>query len=158
MPASSDYYAKWLMPLAAQGAPTHDPQLVATLAQPDLVPQVVDWLARNSGMPVAVSRSADCRDAGSARPARELGNPVNPHLFRSSFQPSWPSTTLSNIAWLKAVLGHADYRTTERAYNMARALDAARRYQLTLALLQNRKTVAGTLVHRCFLGLGPVGD
>ena len=37
----------------------------------------------------------------------------------------------------RAVLGHADYRTTERAYNMARALDAARRYQLVLASLQS---------------------
>jgi hypothetical protein len=40
------------------------------------------------------------------------------------------------------LLGHGDYRTTQQAYNLGRALDAARRYQRVLRSIRqpNRRT------------------
>ena len=72
----------------------------------------------------------------SATTRRELGKPVNPHLFRKLIPTELAIHDPEHVGVAQAVLGHADYRTTERAYNMARALDAARRYQLVLASLQ----------------------
>ncbi len=38
----------------------------------------------------------------------------------------WRYMSFSRFVWL---LGHADYRTTQRAYNLGRALDTARHHQ-----------------------------
>lgn len=67
---------------------------------------------------------------------RELGNAINPHLFRKLIPTELAINDPEHVGIAQAVLGHADYRTTERAYNLARALDAARRYQQLLASLQ----------------------
>lgn len=72
----------------------------------------------------------------SGRTRRELGRAVNPHLFRKLIPTELAIHDPEHVGVAQAVLGHADYRTTERAYNMARALDAARRYQLVLVSLQ----------------------
>ncbi len=87
----------------------------------------------------------------SGRTRRELGRAVDPHLFRKLIPTELAIHDPEHVGVAQAMLGHADYRTTERAYNMARALDAARRYQLVLGVAAG--AVAGGPSRR-FLGIG----
>jgi site-specific recombinase XerD len=63
---------------------------------------------------------------------RELGKPVNPHLFRKMIPTELAIHDPEHVRVAQPLLGHADYRTTEQAYNLGRALDAARRHQQVL--------------------------
>jgi integrase/recombinase XerD len=60
---------------------------------------------------------------------RHLGHPMNPHLFRKL-----PPTELAihdpeHVGLSQALLTHATYDTTQKFYNLARSIDAARRVQ-----------------------------
>jgi integrase/recombinase XerD len=104
----------------------HRPRLTRLTGDKDAM-----WLSRR-GRPFT-------RDVGkviAATTRRELGKTVNPHLFRKLIPTELAIHDPEHVGVSQAVLGHADYRITERAYNMARALDAARRYQVVLASLQ----------------------
>jgi len=78
---------------------------------------------------------------------RELGHAMNPHLFRKL-----PPTELAihdpaHVGVSQAVLSHASYDTTQKAYNLAQSLDAARKVQSQLATLRGesqRKKVVET--------------
>jgi integrase len=58
---------------------------------------------------------------------RELGRSINPHLFRKIIPTELAIRDPEHVGVAQPMLGHADYRTTEGAYNLGRALDAARR-------------------------------
>jgi integrase/recombinase XerD len=64
----------------------------------------------------------------SAVTKRELGHAVNPHLFRKVIPTELAIRDPSHVGIAQPLLGHADYRTTQQAYNLARALDAAREH------------------------------
>lgn len=64
----------------------------------------------------------------SRRTERELGHDLNPHLFRKLVPTELAIHDPEHVGVAQPLLGHADYRTTERAYNLGRALDAARRH------------------------------
>jgi integrase len=60
---------------------------------------------------------------------RELGRGLNMHLFRKL-----PPTELAihdpeHVGIAQVLLDHTDYRMTQQAYNLGRAIDAARRHQ-----------------------------
>jgi integrase/recombinase XerD len=104
----------------------HRPRLAQLTGDKDLM-----WLSRR-GRPFT-------RDVGkviSATTRRELGRTVNAHLFRKVIPTELAIHDPEHVGVAQTILGHAGYRTTERDYNMARALDAARRYQMVLASLQ----------------------
>jgi integrase/recombinase XerD len=65
----------------------------------------------------------------SAVTKRELGRNINPHLFRKIIPTELAIRDPGHVGIAQPLLGHADYRTTQQAYNLGRALDAARRHQ-----------------------------
>lgn len=70
----------------------------------------------------------------SRRTGRDFGRSVNPHLLRKLVPTELAIRDPAHVGIAQPLLGHAEYRTTERAYNLGRALDAAARHQ---RLLQN---------------------
>ena len=67
---------------------------------------------------------------------RELGRAVNPHLFRKLVPTELAIHDPAHVGVAQRLLGHASYRTTKDAYNLASSLEAARRYQGALAALR----------------------
>jgi integrase/recombinase XerD len=108
-------------------------------------------LVRRSPMPVAGDafwisdggRSLTAKEVGqriSAVTKRELGRDLNPHLFRKICSTELAIRDPEHVGIAQPLLGHADYGTTQRAYNLARALDAAGRHQ---AVVQSIRAGAG---------------
>jgi integrase len=64
----------------------------------------------------------------SRRTKQELGRDLNPHLFRKMVSTELAIHDPEHVGVAQPLLGHADYRTTEAAYNLGRAIDAARRH------------------------------
>jgi hypothetical protein len=60
---------------------------------------------------------------------RELSRNINPHLFRKIAQTDLAIHDPAHVGIGQHVLDHASYRMGQEAYNLARSLDAARRYQ-----------------------------
>jgi integrase len=58
---------------------------------------------------------------------RELGSSINVHLFRKIASTELAIRDAAHVAIAQPLLGHADYRTTQRAYILSRSLDAARK-------------------------------
>jgi integrase/recombinase XerD len=68
----------------------------------------------------------------SRRTKLELGRDLNPHLFRKLVPTELAIRDPEHVGIAQAMLGHADYRTTQQAYNLGRALDAAHRSQAVI--------------------------
>jgi integrase len=76
-----------------------------------------------------------------SRTAKAFGRSVNPHLFRDCAATSIAIEDPERVRIASQILGHRSAATTERYYNQAQAIDAARRYQAFLAKLrQGRMT------------------
>ncbi len=75
---------------------------------------------------------------------RELGRALNPHLFRKIIPTELAIRDPAHVGIAQPLLGHADYRTTQQAYNLARALDAAGRHQ---AVVQSIRAGSGAPPH-----------
>jgi integrase len=73
---------------------------------------------------------------------RELGRDLNPHLFRKLVPTELAIHDPEHVGIAQPLLGHADYRTTQRAYNLGRALDAARRHHELLSDLRKEAAAA----------------
>jgi hypothetical protein len=56
---------------------------------------------------------------------RELGRTLNPHLFRKIIPTELAIRDPAHVGIAQPLLGHADDRATQLAYNLGRALDAA---------------------------------
>lgn len=63
---------------------------------------------------------------------REFGQPINPHLFRDCAATSIAIHEPEHVGIIAIILGHANLRTSERHYNLARALEAGRSYAAVL--------------------------
>ena len=61
-----------------------------------------------------------------------VGADVSPHLFRDSLATTLAIEDPDHVRAASVLLGHRTPRTTERYYNRARSIDAARRYQAML--------------------------
>jgi len=82
------------------------------------------WIS-STGKPLTAKRVGQIV---SRRTERELGRDLNPHLFRKIMPTELAIHDPEHVCIAQPLLGHADYRTTERAYNLGRAIDAARRH------------------------------
>jgi integrase/recombinase XerD len=71
------------------------------------------------------------------RTGTAFGQPVNPHLFRDCAATSIAIEDPEHVRIASQILGHRSTATTERYYNQARIVDAARRYQDFLLALRH---------------------
>ena len=72
----------------------------------------------------------------SRRTKSELGRDLNPHLFRKLAATELAIHDPEHVGIGQPLLGHAEYRTTQRNYNLGRALDAARRHSAVIKSLR----------------------
>jgi site-specific recombinase XerD len=72
----------------------------------------------------------------SAVTQRELGRALNPHLFRKIVPTELAIRDPAHVGIAQPILGHTTHRTTQNAYNLGRAIDAARRYNALVAALR----------------------
>jgi len=96
------------------------------------VDPVVLWRGRYGG--VFTAKKIGKRISEITR--RHLGHPVNPHLFRKLAQTELAIHDPEHVGLGQALLSHASYDTTQKYYNLAKSLDAARRVQNMLAGLR----------------------
>ena len=82
-------------------------------------------------------RAAALYSAIVKRTLLNLGRRVNPHLFRDCAATSIAIEDPAHVRIASQILGHRSTATTERYYNQAQAIDAARRYQNFLVALRN---------------------
>jgi integrase len=68
-----------------------------------------------------------------------FGRPINPHLFRDCLATSIAIHDPDNVRMAAALLGHRSFATTERHYNLARTLQAARSYQHVIGAAREAK-------------------
>ena len=69
-----------------------------------------------------------------------VGVDVSPHLFRGSLATTLAIEDPDHVRAASVILGHATPRTTERYYNRAQSIDAARSYQDMLQdLIRSRR-------------------
>lgn len=61
-----------------------------------------------------------------------FGKPINPHLFRDCAATPIAIQDPKHVRMIAPILGHRSPLTSERHYNQARTLEAARRYQQTI--------------------------
>jgi integrase len=71
------------------------------------------------------------------RTGEAFGRPINPHLFRDCAATSIAMDDPKHVRIASRILGHRSTATTERYYNQAQAIDAARRYQDFLIAVRN---------------------
>jgi integrase/recombinase XerD len=74
-----------------------------------------------------------------ARTRAAFGRPINPHLFRDCLATSIAIHDPDNVRMAAALLGHRSFATTERHYNLARTLQAARSYQHVISAARKAK-------------------
>lgn len=72
------------------------------------------------------------------RTERVFGRRVNPHLFRDCAATSIAVHDPEHVRIAAGILGHRSFATTERHYNLATSLKAARNYQEELKWLRRR--------------------
>jgi integrase len=101
------------------------------------------WLSESGG-PL---RSKDFNGIVNAVTRRELGRALNPHLFRKLAPTELAIHDPRHVGVAQAVLGHASYETTDAAYNLAQALDAARRVHATLGAFRRGAVESGRSNH-----------
>jgi hypothetical protein len=70
------------------------------------------------------------------RTEHAFGKPVNPHLFRDCAATSIAVHDPEHVRTTAAVLSHRSFATTERHYNLATSLKAARDYHAQLRRLR----------------------
>lgn len=64
-----------------------------------------------------------------------IGTKVPPHFFRDVLATTFARVSPDLARGTKAILGHSDYRTSERHYNHAQAIEAGRTYSDVLLVL-----------------------
>jgi integrase len=96
------------------------------------------WLAMY-GPPMTHVGIYDCI---VTRTREGLGHAVNPHLFRDAAATSIAIEDPAHVGIASRLLGHRNSLTTERYYNQARSIEAARLMQKSL--LARRKGLLGT--------------
>jgi integrase len=104
----------------------HRPQLVRRSPTP--VAGNVFWIS-DGGRPLTAKGVGALIGAVTER---ELGRALNPHLFRKIIPTELAIRDPAHVGVAQPLLGHADYRTTQQAYNLGRALDAAGRHHEVL--------------------------
>lgn len=70
--------------------------------------------------------------------AQRFGQPMNLHMFREAVPTTLAIRAPKQVRIGAAINNHADYRTTERAYNLATAMDAATAHLENLTALRRK--------------------
>jgi site-specific recombinase XerD len=83
---------------------------------------------------------------------RELGRDLNPHLFRKMMPTELAIRDPAHVGIAQPLLGHTDYRMTQQYYNLGRALDAAKRYQSSLASIRTESRAEPRGIRRADVG------
>jgi site-specific recombinase XerD len=109
------------------------------LASRSALPAAVDafWISHR-GRPLT---GKEIGNRVSAVTKRELGRTINPHLFRKIIPTELAIRDPAHVGVAQPLLGHADYRTTQQAYNLGRALDAARQHHRLLESIRSGVSV-----------------
>jgi integrase/recombinase XerD len=100
----------------------HRPELIRRSPTP--VAGDAFWLS-DGGRPLTAKGVGRCV---SAVTERELGRAVSPHLFRKIIPTELAIHDPAHVGVAQSILGHTTYDTTQKAYNLGRAIDAARRH------------------------------
>ncbi len=79
---------------------------------------------------------------------RELGFAINLHLFRDCLMTSLATQDPSHVRAGAPMLGHNDFQSTERFYNQARTVEAAREYQGEIRRFRRRILNQGRRIKR----------
>jgi len=133
--AALDTYLTQWRPLLLQSRTTHAPHLPGA--------GMALWV---SSWGTAITPQA-LYDLVTGHTQRAFGKAVNPHLFRDCAATTIAIEDPVHIGIASEVLGHDGPRSTERHYNQARSIEAARSWQETLEKLRQ----GGELSH----GRGP---
>lgn len=118
----------------------HRPELVGRSAEP--VAAAALWVS-DGGRPLTAKGIGY---VVSEVTRRQLGRSLNPHLFRKMAATELAIRDPEHVGIAQPLLGHADYRTTQQAYNLGRAIDAAGQHQ---ALIQSVRGVEPQSAKRC---------
>jgi integrase len=108
------------------------------------------WLSQHGTAMAEVAMSDRFRKLTRAR----LGRPVTMHRFRDSAATSIATEDPEHVFITKSILGHTTLRSSERYYNHASSLQAARRYQAGILELR-RKSAGGARTARAKATLPP---
>ena len=81
----------------------------------------------------------------TARTREEFGKPINPHRFRHIYATDTAILTPSDVGSIRSGLGHTDLRISERHYNLARMVDAGKRYDTTIDTFRKKRYRGGQL-------------
>lgn len=85
-------------------------------------------------------RGGSIYNAVRRRTRKAFGFPVNLHRFRSAAGTFWSVRDPKNVCGVKDLLGHADFRTTEKYYIMAQSRVAGRTLSRIVDGLRNDRT------------------
>ena len=96
------------------------------------------WISRN-GTPMD-NPTLYCRVKAVTR--REFGIALNPHLFRDCAATSIALEDPEHVRITRLILGHSTLRTSERHYNHADAVQAARRHQKHVLELRQQLVIS----------------
>jgi integrase len=91
------------------------------------------WVS-NDGSPM---RPRSLYDIIVRRTLQAFSRPINPHLFRDCAATSIAIEDPKHVFIASQILGHRSTATTERYYNQAQAIEAARQYQDFLLALRS---------------------
>jgi integrase len=100
------------------------------------------WIS-HCGLPLTVK---EVGQRVGAVTKRELGKALNPHLFRKIGSTELAIRDPAHVGLAQPLLGHADYRTTAKAYNLGRAIDAARRVHEMIEGIRSGPATSGTSI------------
>jgi integrase len=82
------------------------------------------------------------------RTGEEFGEPINLHSFRHIAATTIATVDPANAAFIAAILDHTSFRASDKHYNRARTIDAARRYGAVLAEARTGRSGGGTPLAR----------
>ena len=102
------------------------------------------WLSESGG----ALRPKDFNWIVNSVTRRELGRALNPHLFRKLVPTELAIRDPAHVAIARSLLGHVSYETTDQAYNLACALDSARRVHATLGALRREAKDSATSLRK----------
>lgn len=144
----------WVITIPGASTKTHSPldfdwptdllpqlETYLTIHRPVLAERCYRWPSRAADhLWVAATGSALTEvalyDIVRKRTKAAFGIAISPHAFRDAAATTLAVHDLKHVRLAAPVLGHTNFKTTEKYYNQARGLDAHRRYTETLARLR----------------------
>lgn len=121
-----------LTPFIEEYLTYHRKVLLGNAVQKQTTPVTALWISRY-GKPLSAGQIRDCI---KKRTKAAFGRSVNPHLFRDCAATSTAIEDPEHVRIAAIILGHTKLSTTEKYYNQACSLEAARMYQSAIQRLR----------------------